>query len=263
MSRREVAVAPIPAAVEAADGVDVPTTSRPAPVSSGAAALLLAAAAVVAALVSVSVARLVPFAEDEDALEAARPVPAEPASAEALVGVAPVITFDSAGPALPAEGLGPWSTEAGTWTVEGGVARASDPGDEGALAVVTAPAGAAIAQVTVRDPEPGTGLVVSYLGPDSYVALQVGRTGSTVQLVEVDGRRLQPRLLIVAEVASRGSPLVLAVRRQTGGYEAIANGVRIGHRNIEGDAPEPWRIGLVTGPRRTVTGTTFDDLVVR
>ncbi|HEX7134599.1 MAG TPA: hypothetical protein VF228_18640 [Iamia sp.] len=245
---------------EAATAPTAPT----APVSSGGAALLLVAAVVVAALVSVSVARLMPFDEDDAVLEAVAPVPLEPVGAAALDGVAPVVTFDEAGATLPDGELGPWSVEAGEWIVEGGTARATDTAEEGALAVVTAPSGASIAQVTVRDPQPGTGLVVSYRDPDSYIALQVGRTGSTVQLVEVDGRRLQPRVLVVADLASPDAPLVLAIRRHLGGYEAVANGYRIGHRTVEEeDEPDPWRIGLVTGIRPAATATTFDDLVVQ
>lgn len=261
MSPPEAAAAPIAEGPEPADA----SGARPAPppVSVGAAALLLVAAVVVAALVSVSVARLVPFDEDESVVESAQPVPAAPAGATNLEGVAPSVTFDGAGPGLPAGALGPWSVEAGTWTVEAGVARATDPGDEGALAVATAPAGATIAQVTVLDPEPGTGLVVSYRGPDDYVALQVGRSGSSVQLAVIDGNPLQPEVLVVADLASPDAPLVLAIRRHLGGYEAIANGLRLGHRTVEEDEPAPWRVGLVTGFRDTVTTTTFDDLVVQ
>jgi hypothetical protein len=233
-----------------------------APVSSGAAVVLLVAAVVVAALVSVSVARLIPFDEDDAVVESAQAVPAQPAGAPALAGVDPAVTFDGAGPGLPAGSLGAWSVVAGEWTVAGGAARATATGEEGALAVATAPEGADSAQVTLTDPEPGAGLVVSYRGPDSYVALQVGRTGSTVHLVEVDGRRLQPRIWITADLSSPDAPLVLAVRRRLGGYEAIANGQRIGFRTVEEDDPSPWQVGLVTGVLPSATATTYDDLVV-
>ncbi len=236
-----------------------PEVAGPAPVSPVAAAVLLVAAVVVAALVSVSVARLVPFDEDEAAVEASRPVPAEPAGAGFLDGVAPLATFDGSAATLP-EG---WSVEAGAWAVADGAARATDVGDEGALAVVAAPEGAEMAQVTVRDPEPGAGRVGTYGDVGSYVALQVGRTGTTVQLVQVDGRRLQPRVLITAELTSPDAPLVLALRRHLGGYEAVANGDRIGRRSVaEEGVPGPWRVGLTTGRRPTATGTAFDDLVV-
>lgn len=260
-----VGAAALPAADEPAvePGLDAP--AAPPPVSAGAAALLLVAAVVVAALVGVSVGRLMPFDEDDAVFESRRSVPVEPAPASFLEGVAPAATFDVAG-ALPADDadgrLGPWSVEAGSWTVADGVARATDVGDDGALAVATAPDGATMAQVTVVDPEAGTGLVVSYRDPEHYVALQVGRTGSSVQLVQVDGRPLQPRVLYTAVLDSPDAPLVLAIRRRSDGYEAVANGVLIGHRPVEEDEPEPWRVGLVTGTRPTVTATTFDDLVV-
>lgn len=245
----------------AAAGSAGPAEGAP-PVSSGAAAVLLVAAVVVAALVSVSVARLIPFDEDDVAFEAVRAVPAEPAGVAALAGVAPAVTFDGAGPGLPAGSLGAWSVVAGEWAVAGGTAHATAVGEEGALAVAPTPEGADTAQVTLTDPEPGAGLVVSYRGPDSYVALQVGRTGSTVHLVEVDGRRLQPQVWVTADLASPDGPLVLAVRRRPGGYEAIANGERIGFRRVEEDAPVPWQVGLVTGVLPTATATTYDDLVV-
>jgi len=251
-----VAAAPVP------DDAEPAPAAAPQPVSPGAAVVLLVAAVVVAALVSVSVARLMPFDADDAVLEAVQPVPVEPAGAVALEGVDPAVTFDGAGPALPDGHLGAWSVETGAWTVEGGAARATDTGEEGALAVVTAPDGSSIAQVTLHDPTPGAGLVVSYRDPDSYIAVQVGRTGRTVQLVEVDGRPLQPRVLVVADLTDPTAPLVLAVRRHLGGYEAVANGYRIGHRGLEEDEPAPWRIGLVTGVRPDATTTTFDDLVV-
>ncbi|HMJ77868.1 MAG TPA: hypothetical protein VK507_17945 [Iamia sp.] len=257
MSPAGVAAVPVP------DDADPQPAAAPQPVSSGAAVVLLVAGVVVAALVSVSVARLIPFDADDSPQEAAQPVPVEPAGAVALEGVAPAVTFDGAGPALPDGALGSWSTEAGAWTVDGGAARPTDTAEDGALAVVTAPEGSSIAQVTLRDPTPGAGLVVSYRDPDSYIALQVGRTGRTVQLVEVDGRPRQPRVLVVADLTDPTAPLVLAVRRHLGGYEGVANGYRIGHRGLEeDDEPVPWRVGLVSGVRPDATTTTFDDLVV-
>jgi len=233
------------------------------PVSTGAAAALMVAAVVVAALISVTVARLIPYDEDDAIVESARPVPAEPAPADALQGVAPTVTFDQpSADGLPDDALGPWTIEAGGWAVEDGAARATDTGEDGALAVASAPSGATAAQVTIVDPQPGAGLVVSHRDAEHYIALQVGRTGDTVQLVEVDGRPLQPRVLITADLDSPEAPLVLAVRRRDDGYEAVANGTRLGRRTVDEDAPDPWRIGLVTGIPPTTTETTFDDLVV-
>lgn len=244
----------------------VPVATRPepapAPVSPLGAGLLLAAVLLAAGLVAVSVSRALPHdLRTDSAIRADAPVPATPAPAPALVDVAPAIAFEQAGPGLPAGTLGPWEEVAGAWETAEGTARATSTGPTGALAVVAAPADATVAQVTLTVPRAGAGLVVSYAGPDRYVALVVGRSGNTVEMVAVEGDPEAPRPLVLARASLAGGPLVLALERRVGGVQAVANGLALGRRVVD-DPGGPWRIGLVTGFRPRATEARFDDLTV-
>jgi hypothetical protein len=223
--------------------------------------VMLVAALGAAGLIAISVARL--FPPDDHGLAAIEvdPVPAGAAGAPELEGVAPTVTFDGTG-ALAAGALGEWTTVTGAWQLADGTARATDVGDDGALAVVTAPAGAVAAQVTLTVPRPGAGLVVSYQGPESYVALQVDRAGRAVHVGVVDGDRSLPDLLIQAPLEAPDQPVVLTLVREASGVEAIVNGVTLGHPILDDPVEGPWSIGLVTGASPTAAEARFDDLIV-
>lgn len=232
------------------------THDRAQPVAPAGAALLLTAALVVAALVSVSVARLVPDESGDDTVTVRRdtPIPMMWAPAPGLADVTPLVTFDDG---LP-EG---WETVTGEWSTVDGQAAATDVGTEGALGVFPVPADTTAVQVTLATPRPGAGLVVGYTGPDDYVALVVGRAGQTIEMIEVDGDRGSPRRLALAPLISAVPALVIALRRAPGGMEAIANGDVFGRRIV--DEPEgEQRVGLVTGFRGLAEAARFDDLTV-
>lgn len=231
----------------------------PAPVTPVGAAVVLAGAMVVAALLSVSVARILPGrsgGDDDLVTHRLVPIPVTAAPAPALAGIPPTVTFDDDDAALPA----PFEVVAGAWSTGDGQGRATEVGPAGALAVMPAP-GATAAQVTLVVTRPGAGLVVDYLAPDRYVALIVGRGGRSVEMVEVDGDRSAPRRLALAPLSASAGPLVLALERSVVGVGAYANGEQVGRRLVaepEGD----WRIGLVTGFRARADEARFDDLTV-
>lgn len=188
------------------------------------------------------------------------PVPAVAASAPELVDVAPAVAFERAGPDLPPGSLGPWEEVRGDWRAAEGRAQV-EVGRDGGLAVVAAPAGTTIVQVTLAEPRSGAGVVASYRSPEDHLALVVDPSGRAVVLERVDGDAGAPVVLGQAFLQDPGEPLVLALRRDGNRVQAVANGVVVVDR-VDRQRPGAERVGLVAGPGRSGQAARYDDLVV-
>ncbi len=233
-------------------------------VTPGVSLLLLAAALAGAALVATGLGGLVPqgdvAGQGPRSAEGAA-APAAPAPVPALADVAPLAPFDAVSATLPAASTGPFREAGGSWRVDDGGAAAIPAARAPATpAVVEPPPDARTVQVAVPRPRPGAGVVAAWSGPDRYVALVVDPSGRNLTLLRVLDQD-RPDVLLRVPLSAPGESLVLALRREGGRFEAIANGAVLGSRVVTG-VGDGTAVGLVAGPGRSGEASRFRDLVV-